>query len=801
MIISLKWLRNYVDIPISVEELSHRLTMAGLEVESVRKTAESLRHVVVARLERVEPHPNADRLQLCKVSTGALDCQVVCGAPNLHVGAMVPLALPGAVLPGGWSIEETTVRGQLSQGMLCSQKELGLGPDESGIWELPVQVAPGVPISEALDLEDVILEIGVTPNRGDCLSVIGVARESAALCKGVVRYPKPQVHEVGPPVETLTSVTIDDPDGCPRYAARVVQGIKVGASPDWLRQRLHSVGLRSINNIVDVTNFVLMELGQPLHAFDYDRLREHRIVVRLARHGECFTTLDGVERTLFEDTLMICDGAGPVAIAGIMGGLDSEIIPETRRVLIESAYFNPLSIRRSSKRLGLKTESAYRFERRVDPDGVLRALDRAAQLMCELAGGEVAAGSIDVYPNPISVPSIPLRVARTNRFLATDLTAAQMAEALARLEMQVESLADETLVVRPPSFRGDVTREVDLAEEVVRVMGYDRVPVTTPKGEVVSVEPNPHLECRGELKSALQAMGFFELITYSFISLDSLRRLGYPDDDARLRPVRIKNPLSEELAVMRTSLVPGVLQAARQNFDHGNEDLRLFELSKVFLPKQGEPLPEEPHQLVGVMAGRRNPDLLYGSEEEVDYTDVKGVVEEIMRFLRINAVQYRTEGLPPYLDSTCSASVTCGGDVMGWFGRVSDSVTDAFDLKKTVHVFELDFDRIYARRAPHPFFTALPKFPSIVRDIALVVDERVPVQAPLDYIQGQQIAFLESVEVFDVYRSPQLGSGKRSLGFRLVYRAPDRSLTDEEVNMLHRQLVEKVIKEFDARLR
>ncbi|NTV42422.1 MAG: phenylalanine--tRNA ligase subunit beta, partial [Syntrophobacteraceae bacterium] len=678
---------------------------------------------------------------------------------------------------------------------------LGLGPDESGIWELPARVGAGDLVSEALDLEDVILEIGVTPNRGDCLSVIGIAREVAALCKGHVRHPETHVRETGPRIETLTSITVHDADGCPRYAGRVLQGITVGPSPDWLRDRLHAVGLRSINNIVDVTNFVLMELGQPLHAFDYDRLREHRIVVRSARDGERFTTLDGVERTLFGDTLLICDGVGPVAIAGIMGGLDSEIVPETRRVLIESAYFNPLSIRRSSKKLGLKTESAYRFERGVDPQGVLRALDRAAQLMCELAGGTAAAGCIDVVAKPISVPALPLRVARTNRFLGTDLTASEMAEALASIEMRIESHTEQELLVRPPSFRSDVTREVDLAEEVVRVVGYDRVPVTTPKGQVVSAELDPHLECRLELKNALQAVGFFEVITYSFIGLESLRRLGYPEDDARLRPVRIKNPLSEELAVMRTSLVPGLLQAARHNFDRGNEDLRLFELSKAFIPQEGQTLPEEPHHLVGVMAGRRDPDFLYGSEEEIDYGDVKGVVEEIMQVLQIHPVQFRTEGLPPYLDSRRSAAVFCNGEVLGWFGKLSDPAAQEYDLKKTVHVFELDFDRIYARRCPRPLFRALPKFPSVVRDIALVVDERVPVQEPLDFIQGQQIAFLEKTEVFDVYTSPQLGSGKRSLGYRLVYRAPDRSLTDEEVNVLHRKLVDKVIKEFDASLR
>ncbi|NLI80671.1 MAG: phenylalanine--tRNA ligase subunit beta [Deltaproteobacteria bacterium] len=801
MIISLNWLENYVHVPVTPEELAHRLTMAGLEVEGLTRTEASLSRVVAGKLEECRPHPDADRLTLCKVSTGSVVYQVVCGAPDLIVGSMVPLALPGAVLPDGRTIGETTVRGQLSQGMLCSQQELGLGADAASIWRLPPDTPAGLSLSQALQLEDVLLDISVTPNRGDCLSVVGVAREVAALCGTRLKYPSTEVLESGPPISSVTSIEVDDPEGCPRYCARVVRVIAIGPSPPWLSRRLEAAGIRSINNVVDVTNFVLLELGQPLHAFDFDRLRERRIRVRRALEGERFCTLDGVERVLFDDTLLICDGMGPVAVAGIMGGLDSEIVPETRNVLIESAYFDPVCIRRSSRKLGLRTESSYRFERGVDPEGVIRALDRAAQLMQELGGGEVATGIIDVYRAPMVPPTITLRVGRTNRFLGTALQSSEMAEALRKIEMEVEPVSSDELLVRPPSFRADITRQVDLAEEIARIIGYERIPVTTPRCEMAPARLDPHLRCRMEIKHLIESAGFLEAITYSFIPFESLRRLGYPDNDPMLQAVSIRNPLSEDLGVMRTSLLPGLLQVARSNFDRGNDDLRLFELSKVFLPEAGEPLPREPHRLTGIMSGRRVPLSLYGSDEQVDFTDIKGAVEEILHFFFLESIEYVREALPPYLDSSCSAVIYAGDEPLGCCGKLARNVQESFDLKNVVYLFELDFDRMYARRRLRPLFQALPRFPSVVRDVALVVNEDVPAGEPLKFIRGYECDYLECVEIFDIFRSPQLGSAKKSLGYRLVYRAPHRSLTDEEVNVLHDQLLERLLKAFDATLR
>ncbi len=818
MLISLKWLSDYVDCSLSAERIADGLTMAGLEVESVSLRHPQLKNVATVRIEAIEPHPNADRLKICLVSgLGGLR-RIVCGAPNARAGAIAPLALPGAELLSG-TVTETKVRGELSMGMLCSEKELGLGEDHSGIWLLPGGTPVGVPLDEAIGIKDILMEVAITPNRGDCLSVVGIAREVAALCKTSVKYPSTALDETGPSIGTLTSVSVEDPEGCPRYTARLIRGVEIAPSPQWLRERVEALGVRSINNIVDVTNFIMLELGQPLHAFDFNRLRGRRIAVRKAGPGERFTTLDGAERELAEGAVLICDGEGPVAIGGIMGGLNSEISQDTRDVLIESAYFDPLSIRRTSRRLGLKTESSYRFERGVDSQGCLRALDRAAELMLKVGGGEIASGSIDVYPKPIKAQQIVLRVDRANMFLGIRLSAGEMKEVLERIEMRVEALDPDRLnllSVTVPGFRGDITREVDLLEELARIWGYDGIPVTRPLAAVEAASFDPHQRSRAEMKNLLTGAGFFEVINYSFISLESIRRLRYPEGDRILAPNQVKNPLSDEQAVMRTTLLPGLLNNARYNFDHRSESFRIFELSKVFLPPAAaegrcesgrrSQHPEEVHHIAGVVAGKRLPQDLY-SDSEVDYTDIKGTVEAVCRFFRIDDIRFRAQSLPPWLDPSAAASVFAFSasspkrERLGELGRVSPEVMEAYDLKRPVYAFRLDFDRLFALSGQAPVYKALPKFPPVPRDIALIAEEAMPVEEPLDFIRSLNEPLMESVEIFDIFRSEQIGAGKKSVGYRLTYRATDRSLTDEEVNALHGELVRKVTSRFGISLR
>ncbi|HDH96365.1 MAG TPA: phenylalanine--tRNA ligase subunit beta, partial [Proteobacteria bacterium] len=473
MRVPLSWLKEYVDIEESPTELADLLTMAGLEVEDIIHRGQGLDDVITVRIVEIKPHPNADRLQLAYVDTGSETLQVVCGAPNIYEGAVVPLALPGADLPGGVRIQKAKIRGEESVGMLCSQRDLGISDDHSGIMILTDDVEPGKPFAQAAFVEDVVLEVAITPNRGDCLSIVGIAREVAAIKRRKLKLPKIRAQITGEEINRYIAVDVENPDGCPRYVGLMVRGGKVGPSPRWMQARLEAVGLRPISNIVDVTNYVLFEFGQPLHAFDAEKLRDRRIVVRNAKDGETIALLDGTERTMTEDDLLICDGAGPVAIAGIMGGSDTEVDENSEDIFIESAYFNPRSIRRTSKRLGLVTESSYRFERGVDPDGVPLAAQRAAQLMVQLAGGRTVGGRIDVYPKPIRLKPVNLRISRVNHLLGTELKGAEVKEILLALGMELKPVSADLFVVQPPSHRTDITREVDLIEEIARLWGYD----------------------------------------------------------------------------------------------------------------------------------------------------------------------------------------------------------------------------------------------------------------------------------------------------------------------------------------
>jgi phenylalanyl-tRNA synthetase beta chain len=795
MRLSLNWLTDFVDLTLEAQDLADRLTMAGFEVEAVERVTPDFSGVVVGRVVNVERHPQADRLQVAEVTTGSQTYRVVCGAPNVAAGSLYAFAPPGAVLAGGHRLKAAKLRGILSEGMLLAEDELGLSADHVGLMEIPQDLELGRDFAAALGLADTVLDIAVTANRPDCLSVLGLAREVAALLDQPLRHPEVNVTAPAAP-EIQARVTILDPVHCPRYAARLMAGLTVAPSPFWMRRRLQLAGLRAINNLVDVTNYVLLEFGQPLHAFDFDRLRGGEIIVRLPKPAErTFTTLDGGERLLDPETLLICDGEGPVALAGIMGGLDSEVTGATTRVLLESAYFNPRTIRRTAKRLGLSTEASYRFERGVDPDGVIHALERATQLMCQLGAGRVAAARLDEYPAPIQHPRLNLRVSRANQVLGTDLTANQMLHLLRRLHLPALAVDDENLVLQVPPFRGDLEREIDLIEEIARLAGFDAIPVTLPRGEVATPRPGPDVRLLAAARQLLEGLSFFEVITYAF-QPDRLGTLLTPGADAAA--LRLANPLSEEQAMMRTSLLPGLLDTLRRNTLKQSLDVRLFEISKVFAPQPGQDLPREDHWLTGLMYGAREEAAWNTTPDPVDFFDLKGIVETLLDGLLIPDLAFAADGLPDYL--RYGARVLSGDRELGVLGELRPDIAERLDLEGDIFSFELNFAALCRASLP-PRFTPLPRYPAVYRDIALVLGEAIPAARVAQALYDYGRPWLVEARLFDVYAGEQVPAGKRSLAFRLSYRDPERTLTDDLVNAHHQALVAALEKDLGAELR
>jgi phenylalanyl-tRNA synthetase beta chain len=804
MKVTLNWLKDYVDIPLTVEELAHRLTMAGLEVDALERLGEGLDSVIVARLAEVRPHPDADRLTLCTVETGSVTLQVVCGATNHRAGDLVAFAQAGTALPNGLKIKKSKIRGQDSNGMLCSLSELGLAASAEGILILPAGLPLGEPVFAALGLKDVRFELGLTPNRPDCLSVVGVAREVAGMTGQLLRLPLQPLAETGAAAAGKTSVTILDADLCPRYAARLIEGVRVGPSPDWLVRRLEAVGMRSINNVVDVTNFVMLELGHPLHAFDFHCLRDRRIVVRRAQDGDRFTTLDGQARTLLANDLVICDGEGPVALAGIMGGENSEIRPETVDILLESAYFQPSAIRRTSKRLGLHTESSHRFERGADVEMVPLALDRATALIVELAGGSVAKGMIDAYPQPLPRRQVAISAARASNLLGIAIDAAEIRRVLGGIGLNGAPSAagdTETVLIEVPHFRPDIEREIDLVEEVARLIGYERIPVTMPTSTMCSQPLPRHLQLERLLRDTMVSLGFCEVINYSFVAATAVDRLGLAADDPRRQNVQILNPLTEEQAVMRTTLVPSLLETAARNIAYRNNDLALFELRPVFHPVAGEELPRERLRLTALLSGRREPEGWAQQAVDCDFFDIKGAVEEVLARLCVAAARWPAEHGEHFFHPGKSCAIEAGGVCLGTLGEVHPETLRNFDIPQPVYLLDLDAEALFAAAGSHPGFRPLSRYPDIERDSAFLVDEAVSAQQVFDALRQVRLNDLESIVLFDVYRGASLPAGKKSLAIRARYRALDRTLTDDLVQNLHGKLVQALQRSLGAELR
>jgi phenylalanyl-tRNA synthetase beta chain len=789
MKVPLSWLREFIDIPVPVAELASRLTMAGVEVEGIEQCGSELAEVVVGEIVSVERHPDADRLVVCQVRAGGVDlARVVCGAPNARAGLRVPYAKPGAMLPAGRRIEVAEVRGVVSSGMLCSKAELGLGDEVHGLLELPGDAVPGQPLAVHLGLEDTVLEIAVTPNRGDCLSVLGLAREIAALYDLKLRLPRFRLREQGTVrAASLATVRIDDPSGCSRYAARLIGDLTVGPSPTWLQQRLRAAELRPLNHIVDVTNYVMLELGQPLHAFDYDRLPEKQIVVRRAGGDRVMRSLDGRDRTLESADLLITTGEIPIAIAGVMGGANSEVVQETRQVLLESARFDPATIRRTARRLGLRSEASYRFERGVDVKRVRFALDRAAALIAQLGGGRVAAGVVEAYPAP-HVPSvIELRTSRMEFLLGFPVPTAEARSALRRVGARTKARNAKILKVELPSYRHDLEREVDLIEEVIRLLGYERIPTRLPAVEMVAGERSLHSIRESDLRRFMANQGFHELVTWSFASTKAnqiFRGIGVPSD----RPVRILNPITAEESELRFSLCPGLLDAVRTNANVGEPSVAAFAIGKVFWMSDR---PAEGRRMAAILFGTLPTVALGKQRPSVHFLDAKGALENILQRLGVlDRVSWQRPGDGQGLFHPGKAALAIvEGQPVAVVGALHPDLEAELEVAQACCVFELDLERVLEYVPARSILTDLPRFPEVVRDVAVVVGHGFASDRVVKFVRQWNRGLVERVTLFDEYVGPPIPEGRKSLAYSIAYRSADRTLTDDEVNRLHQQLI------------
>jgi len=792
MKVSYKWLKELVDFDATPDELADVLTLAGVEVETIDHFARVPDTVVAGKVKKIEKHPQSGKLSVCQVNVGKKTLQIVCGAQNVTAGSTVPVALIGTRLPSQVQIEKARIKGVESSGMICSEAELGIGDESEGIMLLEEGAKPGMPLWSALDLEDYVLNLDLTPNRPDCLSMIGVAREVRALLGGKIRKPRISLRESRELAKNKIQIEIADPDACPRYAARVITKVRVSKSPFWLRRRLESVGLRSINNVVDATNLVMMEQGQPLHAFDYDLFSQPKVLVRRAKSDEKFVTLDQVERKLSKEVLLITDGKKPVAVGGIMGGLESEVTEKSENVLLESAYFDPAVIRRGRIHLGLNTDASHRFERGVDPHNVVNAADRAAQLIAELAQGEVLKGVIDCYPRKIPELRIKLRKKRVNQILDTRLTQSQIKRILKNLGMKVKQNKD--LKVEVPAFRPDITREIDLIEEVARIYGYDRIDTSPRAGGPLVTSVGREERILNHIKEILVGQGFFEVVTNNLVDPRRASKIDPESDFLGLR-----NPLSEELSVLRSSLVYSILKVIEWNKKRKESQIRIFELGGVFQP-QDKGLPREKFKLCLALSGIREPVTWNGTEAEVDFYDLKGVVESLFEELFLPGFHLVPEAAPVFLKGSGFA-VRAKDSNLGFLGEISPEILGDFDLRDKIYLSELDLGQIIGMIPGERLFTPLPKFPPVERDVAIVVDEDILLQDIEQRIKQTGKDLIEKLVLFDLYRGKQIPPGKKSLAYSIRYRRKERTLTDEEVEEVHQRIVSQLETCFGAKLR
>ena len=793
MKVPVKWLKDYVNIDISPKELGDALTLSGSKVEEVVTTGDEITNVVTGKITKIERHPDAEKLVICSVDINKEEpIQIVTAATNMKEQDIVPVALHGSTLHGGLKIKKGKLRGIVSEGMFCSEEELGIAGDEPvhGLLIMPEDTKIGVDIKEAISIESSTIEFEITSNRQDCFSIIGIARETAATLRTNYKMPNfSYTCKCSENVNDNYKAEIKD-DLCRRYMIKGIKNIKIQPSPGWMQERLLEAGVRPINNIVDITNFVMIELGQPLHAYDAREIKSNKFVVERACEGEKFTTLDDVERTLDKDVLCIKDGENTVGIAGIMGGLDSEVKDDTSMILLESANFNGVNIRKSSKRLGLRTEASSKFEKDLDPNLPAMAIERACALIEELNAGEIMEGIIDIYPQVKTSKTLKVSVEWVNKFLGINISKEEMKDILNSLDLNTQIEDEDTLIVTSPTFRSDINIKEDVAEEIVRIYGYNNVPATIALCEAEKSGESEKQKLEKKVISALTNSGLNQSISYSFVSPKIFDKLLIPEESSLRNAVKIKNPLGEDYSIMRTTTLASGMESLARNNSKNNDIVRLFEIGKVYVGTEDPyELPTETETLTISMYGN------------MDYLDIKGVVENVLATLGIKSVSFRRESENSSFHPGKTAALYIGRDYIGVVGEVHPDVATNYEIEERCYLAELNLDALYKYAKIERKYEALPKFPAVTRDIAILVDDEILVQEIEDTIKRQGGNILESCKLFDVYKGKQIPEGKKSVAYAIVYRHKDKTLTDNEVNKVHDKILRALEHKLGAELR
>jgi phenylalanyl-tRNA synthetase beta chain len=800
---SLKWMQDYVHVDMTQDpqKFADTLTIAGIPVEQVEYWGDEIKKVITGKILKIDKHPDADKLVICQIDTGDEQLQIVTGASNVREGQIVPVAVHGAHLPGGVKIKKSKLRGVPSNGMLCSAHELGfddsvLLPEErEGIWILPADTPVGVDAADYLDARDVVYEYELTPNRGDCFSMVGLSREFAALSGQQAAYPDITVDECGESISGKVKVSIEDEELCSRYTARLLVNVTIGKSPLWMQQRLRKSGIRPINNVVDVTNYVMIELGIPLHAYDYDKVEGHHLIARRAKEGEGITTLDDVKRTLTKDMLVIADAKTPCCIAGIMGGMNSEVTVNTHTVILECASFKGSNIRHTGRSLGLRSEASGRFERGLDAESCIHSLDRCAQLLQQMDACEVAQGIVDVYPHPQETTTISFTAAQINAFLGTEIAEADMVSLLQTLQFQIKKDGD-VLTAVVPSYRGDCTEMPDIAEEVARIYGYENIPSTRPWSNISKGEAGYRHEIGERISAILSSGGLNETVTFSFMNTDSLKKLLFPETDPLYKAVPILNPITEEFPLMRTTLIPSLMDALVRNQAVKNPSVGMYEIAPVYFPKALPitELPDQEYHVAGLLYGRRTAGQWPASSENYDFYDVKGLVEAVLDGLGIQADLEASAYAP--LHPGKAAQYVKNGEVLCQFGEIHPEVIDNYDIAGPVYVFEMNLKHILPLVNLIPDYHKVAKFPAISRDLAFLAPVQTQNADIVAVLREDGGKYLEAVHLFDMYQGKQVPRGFKSLAYSLLFRSDEGTLTDgdieESINMIIKDLKDKL---------